>query len=71
MFFQNAEHNPPHFHAVYGEFMGAINIQTLELIEGDLPHRALALVREWAKKNQTALLDMWNSQNLYELPPLD
>jgi hypothetical protein len=27
MYFQQAEHNPPHFHVVYGEYMGAIDIQ--------------------------------------------
>ena len=27
MFFQRKEHNPPHFHAVYGEYVGAINIR--------------------------------------------
>ncbi len=32
MYFQQSEHNPPHFHAVYGEYMGAFDIQTLEMI---------------------------------------
>ena len=27
----------PHVHAVYGEFNGVFNIETLEMIEGDLP----------------------------------
>ena len=40
------EHNPPHIHAIYGEYMGAINIKTMELTEGDLPPKALALVKE-------------------------
>ena len=31
------DHPPPHFHAVYGEFVGLFNIDTLEIIEGDLP----------------------------------
>ena len=38
LFFGN--HPPPHFHAVYGEFVGLSNIDTLEIIEGDLPTRA-------------------------------
>ena len=38
------EHAPPHFHASYGEFKASINIGTLEMIEGDLPKRALKLV---------------------------
>ena len=41
MFFQQKEHNPPHFHAMYGEYVGAINIQTLEMLEGDLPSKGV------------------------------
>ncbi len=44
MYFQQAEHNLPHTYAIYGEYMGAIDIQTVELLEGDLPSRALKLV---------------------------
>lgn len=29
MYFQQSEHNPPHFHAVYGEYIGAFDIKTL------------------------------------------
>ena len=31
------DHPPPHFHAVYGEYNALFNIETLEMIEGDLP----------------------------------
>lgn len=31
MYFQQAEHNPPHIHAIYGEDMAAIDIQTGEV----------------------------------------
>lgn len=44
MYFQQSEHNPSYFHVVYGEYVGAINIKTLEMIEGDLPQKALRLV---------------------------
>ena len=27
-----SEHNPPRFHALYGEYMGEFDIQTLNLI---------------------------------------
>ncbi len=29
------EHNPPHFHALYAEYEAQIDIQTLEVIEGN------------------------------------
>ncbi|HAE41114.1 MAG TPA: hypothetical protein DCG57_21140 [Candidatus Riflebacteria bacterium] len=44
MYFQQSEHNLPHIHAVYGEYIGVINIQTREMFEGDLPTKALKLV---------------------------
>ena len=70
MFFMQSEHNPPHFHALYGEYMGEFDINTLELLEGDLPPRAVKLIQEWAAIHQTELLDMWNTQNIRKLPPL-
>ncbi len=70
MYFQQREHNPPHFHVVYGEYLGAFNIETLEMIEGDLPFKAQALVREWATEHKEALLEIWTSQKFIQLPPL-
>ena len=32
MYFQQSEHNPPHIHCLYGEYMGAIDIQTLQML---------------------------------------
>ena len=65
------DHPPPHFHAVYGEHVGVFNINTLEMIEGDLPRRAKKLVIEWATINRDQLQNMWNSQEFHKLPPLD
>ena len=64
------DHPPPHFHAVYDEFVGLFDINTLEMFEGDLPNQARKLVREWAEANQAELLDMWNQQEFRKLPPL-
>ena len=71
MFFKNKEHNPPHFHALYGEYMGEFDIRTLEMIQGDLPKRAISLVKEWAELHQQELLEMWNTQNIKKLPSLE
>lgn len=43
MFFN--DHNPPHFHVVYGDFKAVINIED-EIVEGFMPKRALKLVFE-------------------------
>ncbi len=44
MYFQQSEHNPPHIHAIYGENMAAININSGEVLEGELPPKALAML---------------------------
>ncbi|MBQ9236133.1 MAG: DUF4160 domain-containing protein [Alphaproteobacteria bacterium] len=70
MFLIGSEHNPPHIHVVYGEFSALYNIQTLELMEGDLPSRAAAMVKEWLSIHKDDLMEMWNSQKFKTLPPL-
>ena len=71
MYFKGKEHNPPHFHVLYGEYMGAIDINTSELIEGDLPAKALSLIKEWASIYRAELLQMWETQEFLNLPPLE
>ncbi len=61
---------PPYFHAVYGEYNALVSIESLEIIEGDLPSRAQKLVIEWATLYQHDLLAMWDSQEICKLPPL-
>ena len=70
MYFQQSEHNPPHIHAIYGENIGVIDISSLEMLEGDLPIRALKLTQEWIKKNKKELLEIWNTQEFKKIKPL-
>ena len=65
-----ADHPPPHFHAIYGDYNALFNLETLEIIEGDLPNRATNMVVEWAKIYQPELLTMWKTQEFNKLPPL-
>jgi hypothetical protein len=53
------EHEPPHFHAAYGDFEALLSIETLAVIRGSLPRRALALVLEWATEHREELLEDW------------
>lgn len=71
MYLLGKEHNPPHIHALYGEYTGVIDLTTLSVIEGDLPPKALALVMEWSRLYQPELLEMWNAQQFRHLPPLE
>lgn len=70
MFFKPKEHEPSHIHALYGEQIGIFNLKTLEMTEGDLPHKAQELVTEWLKSNQSKLIEMWENQEIHKLPPL-
>lgn len=70
MYFRKSEHNPPHIHAIYGDYMGQIDIQTGELIVGDLPKRALKMVQEWTLQYSEQLMKIWETQEFVELPPL-
>ena len=69
------EHPPPHFHALYGEYEALININTLAIISGKLPGRALGLVMEWALLHQTELNALWERarelEPLGKIPPLE
>ena len=71
MYFQQAEHNPPHIHALYGEDMAGVMIQTGEILEGYLPPKAMAMVREWIGLYQRELMHMWETQEFQQLDPLE
>jgi len=64
MYFSQSEHGVPHFHAVF-------NIDTLEMMEGDLPSRARKLVKEWASDYKNELLHMWQTNEFKQLPGLE
>jgi len=65
MFFN--DHNPPHFHVVYGEFKAVINIDD-EIVEGFMPKRALKLVFEWMDLHKKELINNWQLAQNGELP---
>jgi hypothetical protein len=65
------EHGVPHFHAIYAEFNGVFAIETLEMIEGDLPGRAERMVKEWGHLYRGDLLEMWRTQQFRQLPGLE
>ncbi|HEY1932483.1 MAG TPA: DUF4160 domain-containing protein [Acetobacteraceae bacterium] len=42
------DHAPPHFHVRYGGQKAIVAIESLAILDGGLPPRALGLVMEWA-----------------------
>jgi len=69
------DHDPPHFHALYGEHEALIEIETLGVYRGALPRRALALVLEWAMLHRPELRTNWKRATagspLDSIDPLD
>ena len=70
------DHVPPHFHARYGEYNGLFSIDTGELIEGQMPRRAVRLVQDWAELHKAELLENWvqsqsDNPTFNPIPPLE
>ena len=68
------DHNPPHFHAFYGEYQALIDIQKNEIFSGSLPPRVLGIVVEWTALHQLELLENWErakrQEALLDIAPL-
>lgn len=62
------DHNPPHFHAEYGEHEVLVHIGTLAVLSGRLPARALGMVTEWAAMRQAELRAAWERASRLEPP---
>ena len=73
MFFD--DHNPPHFHAEYGDSEALVDIRSLSVFAGRLPPRVMGLIVEWATLHQQELLDDWGraqeQQALQKIHPLE
>lgn len=70
MFFD--DHNPPHFHARYGNYSVVVRIDDFAVMEGYLPPRALGLVMEWADIHKKELLLDWElAKEKRPLLPID
>lgn len=67
---RNKEHNPPHIHAVTEDFVAPFLIETGEIMEGYFPSKRKRMVKEFIKKYQKELEEMWETENYVKLPPL-
>lgn len=69
------DHAPPHFHAYYGSDAAAIEIDSLQILEGKVRRRTLSMVIEWATEHREELRQNWDlaaaHQPLQEIAPLD
>ena len=74
MYCGGSEHNPPHFHAHYQEFVAVIDIETCEIIDGSLPNKQIKLVLAWAELHKDELKADWElaskGENPFRIDPL-
>ena len=71
MYLRQKEHNPPHIHAIYNDDVAAIDYMNGEVLEGYLPPKALAMVREWLVLHKNILQEIWETQEFKKIPPLE
>ena len=68
------DHNPPHFHAFYGDYKAIFNFDG-ELLEGNMPKSKEKLITAWSLIHKDELIANWqlaeSSETLYNIKPLD
>lgn len=62
------DHNPPHFHVVYGGYKAVFEIETLKIVEGKLPKKQALLVVQWAFLHREELIKAWNAARNEKVP---
>ena len=67
MYLRQKEHNPPHIHAIYGEFVGMFSLSTAEMFEGDIPVKEQVMVKKFIRQNREKLIRIWETQVFEEL----
>lgn len=71
--FNNNEHNPPHFHAIFAEFKAVFNMDG-DIMTGSFPKKQSKLVSAWAEIHKDELLANWelaiNGEAVYKIEPL-
>jgi hypothetical protein len=69
------DHDPPHFHARYGDQKAIFRIEEVEVLDGRLSPRAERLVKEWAHLHKSELMANWQLarrlEPLQQISPLE
>lgn len=67
------DHDPPHFHAIYGEY--EITVTIADGVTGQFPRRALSHVLEWYQQHRDELMLDWERarcrEPLFPIAPLE
>lgn len=68
------EHNPPHFHAKYGDDEVVVEIESGK-VSGSMSKRALMMVQAWREEHKEELMNDWKlaeqKKALFPIKPLE
>jgi len=57
------DHLPPHFHVITPNGDALVEIETLEILRGNLDRRDQRIAHVWATENRAAIAAEWNRTN--------
>lgn len=63
IYIYDADHPPPHFHAIYQDFEAVFSIETLDIRDGFMPPTQTKQIKKWGKINQEFLRKDFNLKN--------
>lgn len=60
------DHPPAHIHAEYQGFEALIAIETGEVVQGSLPRKVAAIIKEWRETHRDELRANWARAQRFE-----
>ena len=60
------DHNPPHFHAKYGEYKALVDIKKSRIMKGFMPSSQVKLVLAWSIIHKEELMNDWELAKMME-----
>ena len=73
-YFDNKQHKLPHIHIKYQDSEAVYNLQTNEMIEGNLPKKQKKLVEAWIEIHYDELIADWDlaikGEQIFKIEPL-
>lgn len=71
--YNNNEHNPPHFHAYYGDYEAIFSLDG-EITGGEMPRKQTRLIQAWTELHKEELAANWklaiNEEPIFKIEPL-
>jgi hypothetical protein len=55
------DHNPPHFHAIYNEYRALFDIETGELLQGEMPVKQMKFIQVWTEIHKNELIENFST----------